>query len=74
MGVAGRGQPGAYVKELPDARLADQVADGAAEELPLRAHAGQHRRIGRDHYLGRLTVGCEVVARLNERIYPVQAS
>jgi hypothetical protein len=34
--VARRGQPGAAIEELPDARFRGQELDGAAQELPVR--------------------------------------
>ena len=37
VGVARRRDAGADVEELPDPRLGGQVADGAAEERPVRA-------------------------------------
>lgn len=37
MGIVGGGQTGADVKELPDARVADQVGHRAYEERPLGA-------------------------------------
>jgi hypothetical protein len=59
--VVGRGQAGADVQELPDAGLGGQVVHRAAEELALRADAGQDRRVCRDDLLGSLAIGGEVV-------------
>jgi hypothetical protein len=55
------GQAGTDVEQLPDARLADQVADHAPEDVPLGAHAHLYRGQRRDHLLGDGAVGGEVV-------------
>jgi len=59
--VARRGQPGADVDDLPDAGLADQVADHPAEEGPVPLHRQPDVRQLRDHRIADRAVGRVVV-------------
>ena len=59
--VAGAGQAGADVQELPDPGLGGQVPHGPVEERPVLPGGGAHRGPGAQHLAGRLPVGREVV-------------
>ena len=62
VGVARGWDAGADVKELPDARLSDQVADGAAEKGAVGAGRGPRRWHRRDDVIAKHPVGGVVVA------------
>ena len=59
--IAGRGQPGTDVKELPDASLGGQVAHAAGEEGPVGACGRPDRGVGGDGFLAGDPVGLKVV-------------
>jgi NAD(P)-dependent dehydrogenase (short-subunit alcohol dehydrogenase family) len=59
--VVGGGQPGADVEQLPDADLADQVADDPAEHVALSAHAQLDLRDRHEYPVTDRSVGGEVV-------------
>jgi MFS family permease len=59
--VAGGGQPGPDVEELPDARLFRQVADRAAEERAVLTPGDATAWPGGEYLLRHLAVGREVV-------------
>ena len=60
VGVAGRGQPGAEVEELPDARLGGQVAHAAGEEGPVGPGGSTDGGVGGDGLLAGDPVGLEL--------------
>jgi hypothetical protein len=71
VGVVGRGQAGADVEELPDARLGHQVVHRAGEELALQA--GDHHEVGEhaEQRLADLTIDGEVILSAQQEIpYP----
>ena len=61
VGVARGGNAGADVEELPDSRLAGEVADGAPEKRPVGAGGEARVRVDLEHCLGGDAVGGEVV-------------
>jgi hypothetical protein len=60
VGVLRGRQAGAQVKKLLDPGLRGQVAYRASEEGLVAPHARQDGRVGRDHLLRGLPVGCRV--------------
>jgi hypothetical protein len=59
--VVSRGKAGADVEELPDARLARQVADRAGQERPVGAHGQGQVRVRLQRPVTGLPVGGEMV-------------
>jgi hypothetical protein len=59
--VAPSGQPRADIQELADPDFTGQVADGPAEEVPLRAGGAHDAREDLDHLVTGRAVGGEVV-------------
>ena len=68
VGVARRGNTGADVKELPDPRLAGEVADGAPEERPVGAGGVGRLRVDLEHFLRRRPVGGVVVLTAEQEV------